>query len=247
MSGIYFEVNMKNIIWLAIPLFVSSVHANVILNNTRVIFNENQKETILKVHNDNAHPVLIQTWVDDGVQQHIANPPKTPFTMLPPIFRMETQQGHLLRIIYDGQTLPKDRESIYWINVFEVPPKDANLKDSNTLQIAFRTRIKLFFRPESLKSPSIDDLANQIDCKMNKNSNNVMALSCKNNSAYYISFSKINIKNKILPLDTFGMIPPFGDVIHAHESLSKDDDEIVATIINDQGGIGEKKIKVRYE
>ena len=68
---------MKKLLWLTIPLLINPVCANVILNNTRVIFNENQKETILKVHNDNAHPVLVQTWVDDGHQQHIANPANT--------------------------------------------------------------------------------------------------------------------------------------------------------------------------
>jgi len=238
---------MKKLLWLTIPLLINPVCANVILNNTRVIFNENQKETILKVHNDNAHPVLVQTWVDDGHQQHIANPPKTPFTVLPPIFRMENQQGHLLRIVYDGNTLPKDRESVYWVNVFEVPPKDAMLKNQNTLQIAFRTRIKLFFRPEGFKSPTIDDLVNQIDCNIEKESSKTSKiLSCKNNSAYYISFSKVSLSDTPLPLDIFGMIEPFG-YVQTNVILHKNDNELVATIINDQGCVGERRIKVRYE
>ena len=244
---------MKKIIFFAAIFLTSQLNANIILHNTRVIFNDDQKEKTLRLHNNNPHPVLVQTWVDDGIQQQIGTPPKTPFTILPPIFRMETQQGHILRIIYNGQTLPKDRESVYWVNVFEVPPKDADLKDKNTLQIAFRTRIKLFFRPTNLAVPTTDQLADKIECKLSnyKNLTETATLSCKNYSPYYISFSKISIienkKDIPLSLDDVGMLAPF-ESSKTKIKLHKTDGHYVNTmIINDLGGVEEKIIKVIYE
>lgn len=37
--------------------------------------------------------------------------------------------------------LPVDRESVFWLNVKEIPKKSA---EENVLQIAVRSRIKLF-------------------------------------------------------------------------------------------------------
>ncbi|MCV5526032.1 fimbria/pilus periplasmic chaperone, partial [Escherichia coli] len=45
--------------------------------------------------------------------------------------------------------LPKDKESLFWINIQEIPkaPKDS----TNTLSIALHTQVKMFYRPDALK------------------------------------------------------------------------------------------------
>ena len=48
----------------------------------------------------------------------------------------------------DIHTLPSDRESLFYYNVREIPPKSGK---ANTLQIALQTRIKLFWRPKALE------------------------------------------------------------------------------------------------
>lgn len=244
---------MKKIIFFAAIFLTTQLNANIILHNTRVVFGDDEKEKTLRLHNNNAHPVLVQTWVDDGTQEQIGSKSKTPFTILPPIFRMEPEQGHILRIVYNGQSLPKDKESIYWVNVFEVPPKDAKLKDENTLQIAFRTRIKLFFRPKTLETPTPDQLADKIECKVSnyKNLTKTAKLNCKNNSPYYISFSNISlVENKnhtALPLEEIGMSAPFESSNTDIKLTQTDGHYLNASIINDQGGVTEKKLKVIYE
>jgi P pilus assembly chaperone PapD len=45
--------------------------------------------------------------------------------------------------------LAQDRESLYYFNLREIPPKSSK---PNTLQIALQTRIKLFYRPAALKA-----------------------------------------------------------------------------------------------
>lgn len=44
-------------------------------------------------------------------------------------------------------TLPQDRESLFYFNLREIPPKSSK---PNTLQLALQTRIKLFYRPAPL-------------------------------------------------------------------------------------------------
>ncbi|HEI2663998.1 TPA: fimbria/pilus periplasmic chaperone, partial [Escherichia coli] len=52
----------------------------------------------------------------------------------------------------DINKLPADRESMFYFNVREIPPKS---NKPNTLQIALQTRIKLFGRPKALEKVSM--------------------------------------------------------------------------------------------
>ncbi|QGY26852.1 fimbria/pilus periplasmic chaperone [Escherichia coli] len=56
----------------------------------------------------------------------------------------------------NAPTASKDRESVFWFNVLELPPKPDAEKVANQslLQLAFRTRIKLFYRPEEIPAPA---------------------------------------------------------------------------------------------
>ncbi|MGQ7951710.1 fimbria/pilus periplasmic chaperone, partial [Providencia huashanensis] len=53
----------------------------------------------------------------------------------------------------DVSTLPQDRESVYYFNLREIPPRS---KEPNVLQIALQTRIKLFYRPKALYATRTD-------------------------------------------------------------------------------------------
>lgn len=241
---------MKIIILLLVSLFSQSLYANVIINATRVVFPSDKREVSLKIENSNPYPVLVQTWVDDGDSKMTANVSKTPFTILPPIFRMETKQGQVLRIMYNGEKLPDNQESIFWINVFEVPPKDKNSANTNSIQLAFRSRIKLFFRPATMKAPSTSSLADSMSCSLGSGAKQSV-LRCSNRSGYFISFSKLSlIKNNIkypVSIEHMGMIPPFKSVETKVNGITSGSYELLASIINDQGGMIEKKIKVTYE
>ncbi len=58
-----------------------------------------------------------------------------------------------IKLMYNRQCSAKDRESVFWFNVLEVPPKPDAAKATNQslLQLAFRTRIKLFYRPKGIE------------------------------------------------------------------------------------------------
>lgn len=63
--------------------------------------------------------------------------------------RVSGQEQQLLRVIYEGKGMPTDKESVVWLNVQEIPQAS---KTQNTLQLAVRQRIKVFFRPAGLES-----------------------------------------------------------------------------------------------
>ncbi|EMT6576925.1 fimbrial biogenesis chaperone [Providencia rettgeri] len=141
--------------FLFIFLFSFSSQASVVINGTRVIYPGNEKEVTVKLSNKGNQPVLVQSWIDDGDQNALPENMNVPFFLTPPINRIEPNKSQTLRISYAGdKEKTKSEESIYWLNVLEIPPapKVNDNKVSNSLQVAFRTRIKLFYRPEAINN-----------------------------------------------------------------------------------------------
>lgn len=124
--------------------------ASVIITGTRVVYPASQKEVTIRFENKNQKPALVQVWLDTGDENVIPEQARVPFLATPPIFRMEPGKQQVVRLTYTGEPLPTDKESLFWLNMLEVPPKAADGPESNQLQLAFRTRIKVFFRPGEL-------------------------------------------------------------------------------------------------
>lgn len=133
-----------------IASFSMMASASVVIHGTRVIYLSSDKEVTVKLNNVGKSPVLIQSWVDAGDPMAKPENINVPFILTPPINRIDTGKGQTLRLSYTGAPLPMDKESVYWLNVLEIPAKKQLKGDENLLQMAFRSRIKLFFRPASL-------------------------------------------------------------------------------------------------
>lgn len=121
--------------------------AGISLSATRVVFDGAHKEANVTVRNG-GQDVLIQSWIDsdDGLNRTV------PFAVTPPLARVVAKQQQLLRILYEGTGLPQDRESVVWLNVQEIPQAS---EQANTLQLAVRQRIKVFFRPAGLPGDAL--------------------------------------------------------------------------------------------
>ncbi|WP_447878353.1 fimbria/pilus periplasmic chaperone, partial [Serratia fonticola] len=140
----------------ALALFSTHALASVVISGTRVIYPSDAKEVSVKISNVGPSPVLLQSWIDSGDANAKPSAIKVPFVLTPPMNRVEAGKGQTLRISYAGGTLPMDKESVFWLNVLEVPAKSQAKTDENKLQMAFRTRIKLFYRPASLEGNAND-------------------------------------------------------------------------------------------
>lgn len=142
----------------ALPLAVlmllpcASALAGVVINGTRVIYPAQAREVTVQVSNDGQAPSLVQAWVDTGNPEQTPDNSDAPFVLTPPIARVEPGRSQALRLIFTGAGLPDDRESLFWLNVLDVPPSPEAVagEEQNFLQVAFRSRIKLFYRPQAL-------------------------------------------------------------------------------------------------
>ena len=127
-------------------LVSTSVMAAISLDRTRVVFNGTEKSQSLTVGNQNKQlPYLAQGWIEDEQGNKI----QSPLTVLPPVQRIEAgaQSQVKIQALPAVSQLPQDRESVFYFNLREIPPKSDK---ANTLQIALQTRIKLFYRPASI-------------------------------------------------------------------------------------------------
>ncbi|NWL75940.1 pilus assembly protein [Pseudomonas taiwanensis] len=125
-------------------VLASHACAGISLSSTRLVFNSPNKEASITVRNT-GKDVLVQSWIDSD--KDLDTPP--PFAVTPPLARVPANERQLLRILYEGSGMPTDRESVVWLNVQEIPQTS---EGRNILQLAVRQRIKMFFRPEGLKT-----------------------------------------------------------------------------------------------
>ncbi|MXG96398.1 fimbria/pilus periplasmic chaperone, partial [Escherichia coli] len=124
-------------------MVASASHASISLSTTRVIFDGKNKESSVVVSND-GQDALLQAWLDP--LEDVANA-QLPFAITPPLAKVGAKQQQLLRVLYEGVGMPTDRESVFWLNVQEIPQ---TAKEDNVLQLAVRQRIKVFYRPTGL-------------------------------------------------------------------------------------------------
>ncbi|HBA9587406.1 TPA: fimbria/pilus periplasmic chaperone [Escherichia coli] len=75
------------------------------------------------------------------------------FFITPPIIRLNEKENIQLRInkLSDIESLPTDRESVFSINVMGIPTEDKS-NSGGRIKIAINTKIKLFYRPESINN-----------------------------------------------------------------------------------------------
>lgn len=189
-------------------LFSFFSQASVVINGTRVIYSGNEKEVTVKLSNKGIHPVLVQSWIDDGDPNALPENISVPFFLTPPINRIEPNKSQTLRISYTGNIeKSKNEESVYWLNVLEIPPapKAIDNKVSNSLQVAFRTRIKLFYRPEAINNKV--DAAKSAE-KLTWSIENGK-LTAHNPSPYFISLVAISLaKGNQQEVIEGEMVPP---------------------------------------
>lgn len=219
--------------------------AGVMAEATRVIYQEGQRERSLMVVNTNDYPVILQSWIDkgEGVPSDSA-----PFIVTPPIVRLAPKSIQGLRIINVDSDIPKDRESAFWLNLYEVPPTERHGNDQPQLSLAMNTQLKLFYRPKTLKSAP-ENIARYLEVSALKE-NNDDQLTLYNPTPYNISVSAIHLgKEKDetkAEQQPDMMIPPFTSKNYKIPSSNPPNfSHILVKTINDAGF--EEEVLLRTE
>lgn len=173
---------------LSISLPVKAA-GGIALGATRVIYPAEDKQTSLSISNsDGKSRFLVNSWVENSRGEK-----EKTFVVTPPLFVSEPESENTLRIIYAGQPLPDDRESLFWLSVKAIPSVNKeNATDKNVLQLAVLSRIKLFVRPKSLTGLTEDAPAKLQFSRLDKH------LNITNPSAYYITLVNVHMGNQKL-------------------------------------------------
>lgn len=168
---------------LSISLPVKAA-GGIALGATRVIYPAEDKQTSLSISNsDGKSRFLVNSWVENSRGEK-----EKTFVVTPPLFVSEPESENTLRIIYAGQPLPDDRESLFWLSVKAIPSVNKeNATDKNVLQLAVLSRIKLFVRPKSLTGLTEDAPAKLQFSRLDKH------LNITNPSAYYITLVNVHM------------------------------------------------------
>lgn len=165
-------------------LLATQAAASISLNATRVVFDGDHKEANITVRNGR-QDVLVQSWVD----MNDASGSRAPFAVTPPLARVFAKEQQLLRILYEGTGMPTDRESVVWLNVQEIPKAS---EAENTLQLAIRQRIKVFYRPAGLTGNALQAPA-QLEWTLTKHGSQTL-LQVKNPTLYHVSMADIKVQ-----------------------------------------------------
>ena len=191
--------------------------ASIALGRTRVIFNAEKQSQSFEIKNNSDKPYLVQAWLEDEQEHKITEP----FIILPPVQRVEGNTVSQIKIqgLPELKKLPQDRESVFYLNIREIPPK---LDKPNQVQLAVQSRVKLFYRPEKLKIDRMsDDISGAENVKIRCLSGELMAY---NPTPYYFTITA----KKISPI----MLAPKSEM---KLTLSGSEQPINFFYINDYG------------
>lgn len=194
---------------LVMWLISNIAYANLVITGTRVVYNSTAREVTVRMNNPSQAPSLAQVWIDRGDEKSTPNTADAPFLIMPPIFKVNPGKSQTVRITYTGEPLPQDKESVFWLNLLDVPPmpNSEEMASQNYLQVAIRSRIKLFYRPIDLPGTP-EEAADKITWQLVTQGKNY-ALRGSNSSVYNVSFNKTEIQTagKIYKSEG-GMIAP---------------------------------------
>jgi len=202
--------------------------AAIMLGGTRVIINEGSREASISMKNEANAPFVVQAWIDAGEGRN-----KTPFLVTPPLSRLDPGMENILRIVRTGDQLPADRESVFWLNVKEIPEQ---AQEENVLQVAVRSRIKVFYRPAALRGGDASQSRSKLKWAVSTAAGGGAVLKIANPTPYNVTFTLLKVaegKEEINP----DMVPPLGELVVPLKSIKAAQAlRLRFTTINDYGG-----------
>ncbi|EOC1853197.1 molecular chaperone [Vibrio parahaemolyticus] len=209
------------------------------IGSTRIIFDGNQEQAKFVVNNGTENSdYLVQTWVDNkGPAENQEEVTKAPFIVTPPLVKSVANSKNELRVVSTGaQALPQDRESVFWVNVKAIP-RVHDTASGNSMNIAVKSRIKLFYRPSNV----VNEYAEGNDgYEQLMFSYADKKLVIKNPSPFYVSLFELKVDG--VKVDTgYDMVPPKGQVQYSLSGKGASHNKVTWKAINDFGAITEEK------
>lgn len=225
-------------------LYSAQATAEIIIHGTRVIYHSDAREVTLQLMNNGDQPALVQVWMDRGDASVRPELAQVPFAITPPMTRVEGGRGQALRItaLANSQHLSSDQETLFWLNILDIPPKPqrnaSEAQAQNYLQLAIRSRIKFIYRPKRVHG-NVVDAASKMQWQYQDHQ-----LMVSNPTPFFISVTSVeqSISGQKINLIEEGMLlAPYSknNINLKSDNLSN----MKFVLINDYGNRIEKEIK----
>ena len=147
-------ISIRRAVSMAVTLVLATQscisQAALSLGGTRVVFESDKRSVSVIVRNPSQDTYAAQAWINTEADDTTT---AVPFIASPPLFRLDPGKDQQVQINGLPNALPTDRESLFYFNIQEIP--QTNAITTNALNIALRTRIKLFYRPQNLQGSSV--------------------------------------------------------------------------------------------
>lgn len=220
------KVMKAGVVSLLSLVMSSQAMAAFVLNGTRFIYEEGKKNTSFEVTNQATETFGGQVWVDNTLQGNGVY-----MVPAPPFFKVAPKEKQIIRVMKTDSSLPSDRESLFWLNVQEIPPKPKATEGSQ-LAVAVNTRVKLIYRPKALVEGRKD-----AEKKMQ------VVLSggesvLKNPTPYYFAVTGMKVNGQVVKLSDAvqAKISQLGPESEVSLGKALPSGPVTVTAVNDWGG-----------
>ncbi|MDT7487298.1 fimbrial biogenesis chaperone [Citrobacter koseri] len=169
---------------------------------SRIIFFSNQKDYSFKMNNPGNRQILAQAWITD-----LNGKEDVPFALSPALVSVDPDgESKIMIMAQSASLLRQDRESAFYFFLNEVPEVSQKKYQMN---LAIKHRFYLFYRPESIKGNS-DDNVRSILWQIKKEGSDVY-LEIINSKPFYYSLSDITFRNpgRSINVSKHTLLPPF--------------------------------------
>ncbi|WP_258089459.1 fimbrial biogenesis chaperone [Serratia liquefaciens] len=205
------------------------------LDRTRVIFQQANMAQSVTLRNRGEALYLIKSMITRDIAGKVA----APFWVTPPLFRLEPRSQNTLRILRQGESLPQDRESLFYFSALAIPatakPSGASEnqpKVAGALSLGVRSVIKMFYRPTGLVMKPTQ--AHEQLTFSYKNGN----VTANNDSPYYLSLASLTLGTHSVNLNQVpSMVPPYSSVAFTTPPVT----QVSWQLITDYGSVTERK------
>ncbi len=123
-------------------LTVNSAFAALALDATRYVYEGNKQFISAMANNESDKEYGAQVWLDNIVEKDT----RPTFIATPSFFKIKGKGRQVFRIMKVSDHMPNDKESIYWLNLQEIP----QAQKGSGISMAIRTQVKVIYRPEAI-------------------------------------------------------------------------------------------------
>lgn len=224
---------MKKIVALLLAGTVMPAWGGMYIYGTRIIYPAQKKEITVQLMNEGNRGSLVQSWIDDGDTSLPPEKIQVPFVLTPPVVKVSGGSGQQLKIKQLTNNLPKDRESLFFLNVLDIPPNSAEAEGKNMLKFAMQNRIKFIYRPEGIAGVDTKSFS-RLNVRYTSGGINI-----KNNSANWITIPELADSKKINK-ETLLLAPWSEQKVITNAAVN----HYTVTLIDDHGNYLSEKIKI---